>query len=312
MSGIHLVTGAYGYSGRAIARRLLEEGHAVRTLTNSPDRAHPFGTAVPAYPMSFGDPRALARAFEGVDVFHNTYWVRFDEAGLDQAAAVPNTLRLFEAARAAGVRRVIHVSITNPSLDSPYPYFRRKAELERALGDLRVPHSILRPAVLFGEEDILVHNIAWALRHLPVFGLFGDGRYRIQPIHVDDLAALAVREAACEGNRIVDAVGPEAPTYRELVETIARAIGRRRPVVALPPGLALLGVRLAGWFVGEPIVTRDEMRALRDDLLVTPASPATGSTSLRAWIEANAASLGVRYRREIARRRDRRTAYTDL
>ena len=189
---IHAVTGAFGYSGRYIATRLVEQGQTVVTLTNSVNRANPFGGKVRAFPLSFGEPDKLAAALAGVDVLYNTYWVRFNHRMFTHAQAVENTLALFEAARRAGVRRVVHVSITNPSEDSPLEYFSGKARLERALQESGLSHAILRPTVLFGREDILINNIAWALRRFPFFAVFGDGAYRLQPIHVDDLADLAV------------------------------------------------------------------------------------------------------------------------
>ena len=184
----HAVTGAYGYSGKYIAQRLLDAGHTVITLTNSPRRANPFGDRIRAIPLDFDRPDLLAKHLQGVSVLYNTYWVRFNHRLFRHADAVRNTLALFAAARQAGVRRIVHISITNPSEDSPLEYFRGKARLEKVLMDSGISYAILRPAILFGKEDILVNNIAWTLRRLPVFGVFGDGRYRLQPIHVDDLA----------------------------------------------------------------------------------------------------------------------------
>ena len=191
---IHAVTGAYGYSGKYIAQRLLNAGHQVITLTNSPQRTNPFGERVPAYPFNFDRPHELTETLRGVSVLYNTYWVRFNHETFQHASAVNNTLVLFEAAKAAGVQRIVHVSITNPSEDSELEYFSGKAQLEKALIASGISYAILRPTVLFGKEDILINNIAWLLRKFPVFGIFGDGRYRLQPIYVDDLAQLAVEQ----------------------------------------------------------------------------------------------------------------------
>ena len=192
----HAVTGAFGYSGKYIATRLLDRGHEVITLTNSANRPNPFGGRVTPYPFNFDKPEELARSLQGVSVLYNTYWVRFNHKMFQHADAVRNTLVLFEAAKAAGVERIVHVSITNPSEESPLEYFSGKAKLERALMESGMSYAILRPAVLFGKEDILINNIAWALRRLALFGVFGRGEYRLQPIHVDDLASLAVAHSA--------------------------------------------------------------------------------------------------------------------
>ena len=219
-----------------------------------------------------------------------------------------NTLALFEAAKAAGVERIVHVSITNPSEDSPLEYFRGKAVLERHLRNLGVSYAILRPAVLFGKEDILINNIAWMLRQLPVFGVFGDGQYRLQPIHVDDLARLAVEQGRARENVIINAIGPETFTYRELVATIGEIIGKPRPIVSVPPGVGYALAWLMGKMVGDVVLTREEIEGLMQGLLYVDAPPA-GQTHLTDWARRHAATLGRRYTSELARRRDRKSRY---
>ncbi len=305
---LHAVTGAFGYSGKYIAGRLLDAGHRVRTLTHSASRENPFGGRVEAFPFDWDDPAALASHLDGVDVLYNTYWVRFDHDDFHHTGAVANTLKLFEAAQAAGVRRVVHVSITNPSEDSDLPYFAGKARLERALAESGLSHAILRPAVLFGKEDILVNNIAWGLRRFPFFALFGDGQYRLQPIYVDDLAELAVAQGARSENVTVDAIGPETFSYRGLVQDIGRIIGRPRRIVPMPPGVAHCLTSIMGRFVGDVIITRDEVAGLMADLLVTDSPPA-GRTRLTDWAQQHADTLGRRYTSELARRRNRGRAY---
>lgn len=302
------VTGAFGFSGKYIARRLLDAGHSVITLTNSPDRPNPFGDRIRAFPFSFDRPDVLAENLRGVSVLYNTYWVRFNHRLFQHADAVRNTLILFEAAKRAGVERIVHVSITNPSEDSPLEYFRGKAVLERALIDSGISHAILRPAILFGPEDILVNNIAWTLRRLPVFGMFGRGRYRLRPIHVDDLASLAVEQGTLRANSIINAIGPEAFSYRELVVCIGEAIGRRRLIVPVPPWFAFASSWALGKFLGDVIVTRDEIHGLMAGLLCVDG-PATGRIALSDWAKTNAETLGRKYASELARRKDRRAAY---
>ena len=305
---IHAVTGAFGYSGRYIATRLVEQGQTVVTLTNSVNRANPFGGKVRAFPLSFGEPDKLAAALAGVDVLYNSYWVRFNHRMFTHAQAVENTLALFEAARRAGVRRVVHVSITNPSEDSPLEYFSGKARLEQALQKSGLSYAILRPTVLFGREDILINNIAWALRRFPFFAVFGDGAYRLQPIHVDDLADLAVAQATQAANVVINAIGPETFTYRELVKAIGEAIERPRPLVNVPPGIGYLLGKLVGWFMRDTFITREEIRGLMNELLHVDTPP-TGKTPLTAWMKKNAATLGLRYASELDRRRDRQMPY---
>jgi uncharacterized protein YbjT (DUF2867 family) len=307
----HMVTGAFGFSGKYVARRLLEAGHEVRTLTNSPHRSNPFGGKVKAFPYNFDDPEKLAESLRGAAVLYNNYWVRFNHPGFSYARAVENSRVLFEAARRAGVRRVVHISITNPSEDSPFEYFRGKAFLERLLGESGIPHSILRPAVLFGKEDILINNIAWFLRHFPVFGVFGTGQYKLEPIYVDDLAALAVHEAQRTENRTLDAIGPECYTYRELVQAVGEAIGKKRPIVPVPPALGYAVGSLVGRILGDVTITHDEVEGLMAGLLHT-GSPPLGGTLLSEWVREHAELVGSRYHSELARRTDRESPYEKL
>lgn len=308
---LHCVTGAFGYSGRYIASRLLNEGKNVITLTNSPDRENPFGSRVKAFPFSFSDPSALEAALRGVDVLYNTYWVRFNHAGFTHAQAVQNSLALFDAAKRAGVRRVVHVSITNPSENSPLEYFSGKAKIERALRQNGLSYVILRPTVLFGREDILINNIAWALRRFPVFAVFGNGSYRLQPIYVEDLAALAVSEGVSGENKILNAIGPETFTYRELVEAVGDAIGKSRPIIGVPPGFGYTLSRIIGWCVNDVFVTREEIKGLMDGLLCVDTPP-TGKTRLTDWMREHRDTLGLHYASELKRRQNRRAAYGDL
>ncbi len=308
---LHVVTGAFGFSGKFITARLLKRGHRVRTLTNSPHRANPFEGQVEAHPFHFDDVSKLTDSLRGAEVFYNTYWVRFNRAGYVQSQAVKNTLNMFLAAKEAGVRRVVHVSITNPSEDSHLEYFSSKARLERALIESGLSCAILRPAVIFGKEDVLINNIAWLLRRLPVFGVFGDGHYRIQPIFVDDIAKLAVEQGQERANRIIDAIGPQTFTYRELVREIGAAIGVQRPMMSLPPWLGYLVAVLVGKLVGDVTLTREEIDGLMRDLLYTDSPPA-GETRLTDWAREHADALGHHYASELARHRDRLNTYENL
>lgn len=307
-SPTHAVTGAFGYSGKYIAQRLLDKGQEVITLTNSPQRADPFGGRVRAYPFNFDHPQLLADSLKGVSVLYNTYWVRFNHKLFTHADAVKNTVTLFDAAKEAGVSRIVHVSITNPSLDSHLDYFRGKAELEAALTTTGLSYAILRPTVLFGKEDILINNIAWALRRLPIFGVFGDGQYRLQPIYVDDLAEVAVEQGGRRENAIINAIGPETFTYRGLVEKIGEIIGKRRRVISLPPSVGYTVSLAIGKLVDDIFITREEIEGLMADLLYVDTPP-VGKTRLTNWAREHADSLGRRYASELIRRRDRQINY---
>lgn len=308
---IHVVTGAFGFSGKYIARRLLDADYQVRTITNSPDRANPFEGKVKAYPFNFDNPEKLLESLSGASVLYNNYWVRFNHPDFTYAKAVDNSLKLFDAAKKAGIKRIVQVSITNPSENSRLEYFSGKAKIERALIESGLSYAILRPAVLFGKEDVLINNIAWFLRRFPVFGVFGDGNYRLQPIYVDDMAKLAVEQGRKTENCIIDAIGPETFKYRELVEKIANAIGVPRPVILIPRAMGYLIGSFIGKVFGDVTITYDEIEGLMDNLLYTN-SPPTGETRLTDWIKENASTLGIHYANELARRKNRTESYEKL
>ncbi|MGH8022377.1 MAG: SDR family oxidoreductase, partial [Limisphaerales bacterium] len=263
---------------------------------------------VRVFPFNFDQPQRLAESLRGVDALINTYWVRFDHRLFSHAEAVANGKILFHAAWNAGVKRIVHISIANPDIHSNLPYFSGKAELEAALIARGVGYCILRPTVLFGKEDVLINNIAWSLRHLPVFGLFGDGNYRMRPVYVDDLAAAAVEKASDNRNEIVNAIGPETFTYRELVQMLSRIIGVKRPMVSVPPFPGYWACRILGWFVRDVIITRQEIQGLMEGRLYVDAPP-LGATKLTEWVEQHKHTLGRRYTSEMARRTDRASRY---
>jgi len=298
-SGVDVVTGAFSYSGAAIARELERAGRRVRTLTGHPGRARA-DSGIDVRPLAFGDAAALTASLEGATTLYNTYWIRFPHKHDDHERAVANLRTLFGAARQAGVERIVHVSITHPSLSSPYGYFRGKAEAEQALAEAGVPYAVLRPAILFGGDGVLLNNIAWLLRRLPVFAVGGTGEYRIRPIHIDDLAALAVRAGQERDDSVTDAVGPERPTFLELVHELRTAVHSRSIVVRVPGAFMPPLASLLGLVLRDVLLTGDEFRAMADGLADTDG-PATGSISVSRWISEHADSLGRRYANEIDR-----------
>ena len=296
---VHAVTGAFGYSGRHITELLLAQGKQVRSLTGHPDRPDPFAGRVEVRRFAFEDPARMPESLAGVRVLYNTYWVRFAHGGTDHALAVERSRLLFRAAAEAGVERIVHVSITNPSLDSPLPYFKGKAEVEQALAGTGLSHAILRPAVFFGGRDVLINNIAWLLRRLPVFGV-ARGGYGLQPVHVEDLARLAVEQGESRTTVTMDAVGPEALGFEELVGMVRRAVRSRALVAPVPRSLLLLASRLLGRVLGDVVLTADEVEGLTANLLVSNAPP-TAPTRFTDWLGRHADELGRTWANELAR-----------
>ncbi|HUN59029.1 MAG TPA: NAD(P)H-binding protein [Candidatus Binataceae bacterium] len=299
---LHAVTGAFGYSGSYITRLLLDRGDHVRALTNHPGDPQRFGGRVQIGSLDFDQPSKLAQNLEGASTLFNTYWIRFPYRGIDFDRAVNNIKVLFDAARAAQVRRIVHISITGASAAPDLPYFHGKGLVEEALIASGLSYAILRPALIYGPEDILLNNIAWLLRRFPLFTIPGSGEYRLQPVFVEDLARLAIEASDRRDNYIVDAVGPETYTFNGLAESIKRAIGSSAIIVHVPPAVARVLAMIIGRMTGDITLTEDEVKGLMANLLVSHSRP-TAPDRLSVWIHQNAADLGRRYVSEIARRR---------
>jgi NADH dehydrogenase len=297
---MNAVTGAFGYTGKYIARELLMRGESVITLTGHPGQSNEFGTSVSAFPFRFDDPDAMAESLSGIRVLYNTYWIRFDHGKTTYDRAVANTRALIRAAEIAGVERVVHISITNPDRDSPLPYFRGKALLEEEIRKGRFSYAIVRPTVVFGVEDILINNIAFLLRQLPAFIIPGTGQYRLQPVYVEDLASIAVKAAHSPDNMVIDAVGPEIFSFEELVCLLAKAVRSRAVILHAWPRLALAAAHVLGAVFHDVMLTGDELEGLMASLLISGNVP-TGWTRLSRWLTDNAGALGTRYASELNR-----------
>jgi uncharacterized protein YbjT (DUF2867 family) len=297
---LDVVTGAFGYTGRYITERLLAAGRRVRTLTGHPGRDDPFGGRVSVETFDFDREDRLTEHLRDVATLYNTYWVRFPRGRVTYDGAVANSTILFRAAKAAGVRRIVHISITNPSLDSPFAYFRGKARVEEALRSSEVGHAIIRPTVVFGAEDILINNIAYVLRRLPVFGIPGKGDYRVRPVAVEDVADLCAAAGAREADEVIDAVGPETFTFEELARSIGRAVHSRARIVRVPPPIASAAATAIGLVVRDVVVTREEIEGMMAGLVSTDG-PATGARRLSDWLIENGERLGRTYASEVGR-----------
>jgi len=295
------ITGAFGYSGKYTTEKLLNKGYKVQTVTNSLHKKNPFEDKIEVAKLNFKNSDKLTASLKGSDVLINTYWVRFNHKKFNHNEAVENTKILFDAAKKAGVKKIVHVSITNPDKNSDLEYFKGKGELEEHLQKLGVPYSIVRPAVIFGEEDILINNIAWMIRHMPIMGVFGRGEYKIQPIYIHDFAEILITEAENKENNIVNAIGAETFEYKELIKTIAQIIGSKKPIISVSPWFGYWVGRIVSLIKKDETITRPEIKGLMDNLLYVDTL-ATGETKLTEWAEKNKFTLGENYSSELARR----------
>lgn len=297
---LHIVTGAFGYIGRHIAATLLEGGERVRTVTTHPQKPDPFAGRVEAYHYDFDRPERLVEHLQGARTLFNTYWIRFEHGGLTFDRAVDNTRVLFEAAREAGVQRIVHISVTRPRVGDPLPYYDGKARQEEALRECGVSYAIVRPSLLFGRGGLLVNNIAWLLRRFPVFPIFGSGDYRLQPVFIDDLARLSVQVADRQEDLIRDAVGPETLTFESMVRKVAAELGRRVWMPHVPPWLGIALGRLVGFAMRDVLLTRDELRGLMQEKLTSDEAAIDG-VRFSDWLGEAKDGLGRDYYSELGR-----------
>lgn len=297
---MNLVTGAFSYTGKYITQRLLSMGETVKTLTGRSDLENPFGSRVTTSPFNFDNLNFLTESLLGTTTLYNTYWVRFPYRGITFDRAVENSKTLFKAAENAGVRRIVHISITNPSEESPFPYFRGKALVEKAIVHSKLSYAIVRPTVIFGAEGVLINNIAWLLRRFPIFAIPGSGEYRIQPVFVEDVAEIAVILGHKDDNIITDAIGPETYTFNDLAHLIREKIRSRARIVHVRPRLALFVARLIGYLVKDVVITKDEIDGLMSNLLISEGIP-KGYTRLSEWLAQNADRVGASYISDLQR-----------
>ena len=219
--------------------------------------------------------------------------------GFAHTLAVKNSKKLFLAAKEAGVGKIVHVSVANPDKAPDWAYFRGKVIVEEFLKKTGVSHSIVRPTLLYGhQQDVLVNNIAWLLRHLPFFGMFGDGKYPVQPIYADDVANICIDQGQLSENTVVDAAGPDTFEYREFLDILSKGMGRRNILIPIPDWLTLMVGQLMGLLLQDIVITEAEIRGLRQGLAASSEEP-LGTTSFRDWAEENGDDLGRIYRNDI-------------
>jgi len=300
LPGTDIVTGAFGYIGRYITGQLLDSGRGVKTVTTHIEKPNPFGEQVKAHPYNFDRPELLRETLRGAETLYNTYWVRFNHGSSTFAQAVKNTEVLFQCAVDAGIQKIVQISVTNASSETPLPYYQGKALQEDALRRCGIPYAIIRPTLVFGKEDILVNNIAWLIRKFPVFPIFGDGQYRVQPVYVDDLATIAIEAAGQIGNLTIDAIGPEDYTFEDFVRRIAETLSRNVVFVRTPPGLGITFGKVIGLAFQDVLLTKAELEGLMTNMLTSDQEP-TGNTRFSAWLDENKHSLGSAYSSELTR-----------
>jgi NADH dehydrogenase len=299
--GFDVVTGAFSFTGRFIATRLLSQQRRVRTLTNHPQRASDEDGGIDVAPLHFTDRAALVESLRGADVLYNTYWVRFRRGSVGFGDALANTRTLVGAAVEAGVRKIVHISVSNASIDSHLDYYAAKGRAEDIVRGSGLRWAIIRPTLIFGAGDIFINNIAWLFRRMPVFVIPGAGTYRLQPVAAEDVAEIATWAGEQNDNLTVDAAGPDTVMYAELVEGIAIAVGRRPRFVYLAPRQAVWAGNMVARYVHDVLLTVQELQGLMEELLVSRERPPRGTRRIDNWLLTSAESIGRAYASELER-----------
>jgi len=297
---MNVVTGSFGYIGKYITRELLGRGETVRTITTHLNKLNPFGDQVKAFPYNFDNPAALLENLEGCDVLFNTYWVRFNYRQWSFERALENTRTLFSCAKKAGVKKIVQISVTNPTESDALPYYKGKALQEKLLKELGVDYRIVRPTLVFGKEDILVNNIAWTIRKFPFVPIFGTGQYKVQPVFVEDLAKIAVDSLRSQSLEPIDAIGPESFSYTEFLQLIASTLNRDVLFVHASPRVGIFIGQIISLFVRDVVLTSDELKGLMLNKLTSTQKP-NGRTLFSEWLRENKDSIGSRYASELKR-----------
>jgi len=294
------LTGAFSYTGRYIAKKLLAEGIKIRALTNHPKLELFPQHSLPVFPLQFQGEDSMINALKGADIFINTYWIRYPYKELTHENAAKNIQFLVQCAKKAGVRQIIHLSVSNPSENSNLSYYKGKAQAENMIKNSGLSYLILRPTLVFGLEDILINNIAWLLRSFPFFVLPRPMDYSVQPIYAGDVADIVFEHLLCKESKTIDAAGPETYRMDELVRMISRAIGYPRPVLLWPKTLSQACIHLLSLILRDRVLTGEELQGLMDNLLIS-FEQARGKTSFKAWLPQYGSQLGTSYINDFKR-----------
>jgi NADH dehydrogenase len=292
-----VITGAFSYTGSAVAQELLRRGWQVHTLTN---RTRPPGCEqISAAPLRF-DHEHLRQELVGVDLFINTYWIRIPRGGQTFDTAVDNSKLLLGAAKDAGVDRTVHVSVSNAEQGTNLGYYAGKDRVESYIRAELDNYAIVRPTLVVGPNDVLSNNIAWFLRRFPFFPVPDGGGCRLQPITLADTARIIVDAGEGTGNQQIDAAGPNIMSFRDYLVLLQKACGVRRWMPSVPGWLCLLMLKPIELLLRDIVLTKEELLGLEQELLLSKQAP-LGTASVEQWLTENGSIMGPAYVNDLRR-----------
>ena len=289
------VFGGSGFVGRAIGQALARRGYRVRAAVRRPDLAghlQPLGDVgqVTAVQANLRYRWSVDRALEGADAVVNAVGILY-EAGRQSFDAVQafGPRAIGEAARAAGIDNLVHISAIGADPGSNVAYLRSKGLGEAGVLETVPGAVIMRPSIVFGPEDDFFNKFAGMAQLSPVLPLIGGGGTKFQPVYVGNVAeAVAVAiDGGAKPGAIYELGGPEIATFRQCLERMLEETGRKRVLVPVPFGVAKIMGKVMG-LLPKPLLTADQVRMLRTDTIVSEAAQAEGRTLAGLGVAATA------------------------
>jgi uncharacterized protein YbjT (DUF2867 family) len=280
--GMNRVTvfGGTGFVGRRIVRQLSDSGATVRVASRHPARAA--GDNVEQIVADARDEHSVEAAVVGADGVVNAISLYVEHGGdTFHSVHVEAAARIARAARRARAKRFVQLSGIGADPASPSPYIRNRGEGEAAVQAAFPGAVVIRPAVMFGADDAFLTTILGLLRSLPAYPLFGDGRTRLQPVYVGDVAA-ATAQVLRQTQRpypIYELAGPRVYSYEELLRTIARTAELRPVLVRMPFAFWGAAAGLAE-LLPHPPFTRNQVELMQIDTTASNSRPGFGQLGI--------------------------------
>jgi len=269
------VFGGTGFIGRQVVRELAERGYRIKIATRVPERAYflkpcgQVGQIVPV-PCDYQDPKSIAEVIKDCDAVVNTIGILYQQGKHSRFkkihAELPSTIA--KACAKAGVESFVHISALGAD-KAGSRYARSKLEGEKAVRSNFKQATILRPSIVFGEDDSFFNMFAKMAGVLPALPLIGGGKTKFQPVYVGDVADAvmkAIEKPEAQG-KIYELGGPEVKTFKELFELMFKYTGQRRALVPLPFFVAKIEA-LFLQLLPKPLLTPDQVESLKSDNVV--------------------------------------------
>lgn len=276
------IFGGSGFLGRHTVRALARAGYRVKVATRHPNRAfflRPLGSVgqIDFVKCDVADADSVARALSGSDAVVNLTGILFQSGQTFEEVQAEGAANIAQAAAAAGVGALVHVSAIGADAQSDSAYAVTKAEGETSVREAFPQAVILRPSIIFGPEDSFFNKFAEMARFLPALPLIGGGKTRFQPVFVGDVAQAILAGLSRQDGRTYELGGPSIYSFKELLQLILRETGRKRALVPVPFGIAFLKAAFLQ-LLPKPLLTVDQVKLLKKDNIVSPT--AAGLTDL--------------------------------